>query len=171
MPATDHATFESNGTAPSARSAPARRAGVARAMRIATARLFLLCLMAVLLPSCHRTRTIVVGAKAFTEGYLLGHMAVMMLEDAGYDVEEQFGVASAAMRSALESGQIDLYYEYTGTAYTVYAGGTDTTVMSDSARVLEAVGDGRLTSRGLRSIAHRPAPITSNCFAVLRPLS
>jgi len=95
--------------------------------------------------SCSRGDEIVVGAKAFTEGYLLGHMAAMMLRDAGYDVEEQFGVKSSAMRSALESGQVDLYYEYTGTAYTVYAGGSDPEVMTDSARVLRAVReyDGR----------------------------
>jgi len=99
-------------------------------------------LLAILLPllllSCERDDTIVVGAKAFTEGYLLGHMAAMMLEDAGYDVEEQFGLATAAMRGALETGQVDLYYEYTGTAYTVYAKGSDPAVMSDSAKVLHA---------------------------------
>ncbi len=92
-----------------------------------------------LLLSCSRSETIVVGAKAFSEGYLLGHMAVMVLEDEGYDVEEQFGLASSAMRSALESGQVDLYYEYTGTAYAVYDGGKDIAVMSDSARLLAAV--------------------------------
>lgn len=92
-----------------------------------------------LLLSCDRRQTIVVGAKAFTEGYLLGHLAVLVLEDAGYDVEEQFGLATAAMRGALETGQVDLYYEYTGTAYTIYAGGKDQEVMTDSARVLDAV--------------------------------
>jgi osmoprotectant transport system substrate-binding protein len=96
-------------------------------------------LLLLVLASCSPDDRIVVGAKAFTEGYLLGHMAVLVLEDAGYSVEEQFGVASSAMRSALESGQVDLYYEYTGTAYTVYAGGSDPAVMSDSAEVLEAV--------------------------------
>jgi osmoprotectant transport system substrate-binding protein len=96
-------------------------------------------LLLVVLASCSRSDRIVVGAKAFTEGYLLGHMAVLVLEDAGYNVEEQFGVASSAMRSALESGQVDLYYEYTGTAYTVYTGGSDPVVMSDSAQVLDAV--------------------------------
>ncbi len=101
--------------------------------------IILLLLPVLALLSCNRRDTIVVGAKAFTEGYLLGHMAALVLEDAGYQVEEQFGLATAAMRGALESGQVDLYYEYTGTAYTVYAGGTNPAVMSDSARVLEAV--------------------------------
>ncbi len=88
---------------------------------------------------CDRGDTVVVGAKAFTEGYILGHMAALVLRDAGYDVEEQFGLATTAMRSALETGQVDIYYEYTGTAYTVYAKGSDTLVMPDSALVLAAV--------------------------------
>jgi osmoprotectant transport system substrate-binding protein len=89
--------------------------------------------------SCSRSEKIVVGAKAFTEGYILGHMAEMALESAGYDVEEQFGLATTAMRGALETGQVDLYYEYTGTAYTVYAKGEDQRVMTDSGLVLDAV--------------------------------
>lgn len=98
-----------------------------------------LLLASLLLSSCSRDDTVVVGAKAFTEGYILGHMASLVLQDAGYDVEEQFGLATTAMRGALETGQVDLYYEYTGTAYTVYAKGADTAVMPDSARVLAAV--------------------------------
>lgn len=99
----------------------------------------LLILLPLLTSSCSRGETIVVGAKAFTEGYILGHMAAMVLERAGYEVEEQFGLATTAMRGALETGQVDLYYEYTGTAYTVYAKGEDQRVMTDSALVLDAV--------------------------------
>ena len=102
-------------------------------------RTVIITLVSLLFLSCSRDTTIVVGAKAFTEGYILGHMAAMVLEDAGYDVEEQFGLATTAMRSALETGQVDLYYEYTGTAYTVYAKGEDKGVMTDSALVLDAV--------------------------------
>lgn len=110
----------------------------------------LICLLAVVfvvLSACSRPETVVVGAKAFTEGYLLGHMAVMLLQNEGLDVEEQFGVASAAMRSALESGQIDLYYEYTGTAYVAYHGQSNRSVMIDSTAVLGAV-------RELDSVKH-----------------
>lgn len=99
----------------------------------------ILILLPLLALSCSRGDEIVVGAKAFTEGYILGHMAAMVLEHAGYDVEEQFGLATTAMRGALETGQVDLYYEYTGTAYTVYAKGTDQRVMTDSGLVLDAV--------------------------------
>jgi len=123
-------------------------------------------LLAALLLSCSRRDTIVVGAKAFTEGYLLGHMAAMVLEDAGYDVEEQFGLATAAMRGALESGQLDIYYEYTGTAYTVYAGGSDQEVMTDSARVLRAVRDYDSSSHDL--IWLKPLPFNDTYALLMR---
>lgn len=128
---------------------------VCRSRKVALCRL-LTALGLLLVGSCDRGDTVVVGAKAFTEGYLLGHMAVELLRHEGYDVEEQFGVASAAMRKALESGQIDLYYEYTGTAYSVYAGGSDITVMSDSARVLAAVREFDSTHHGLRWLTPLP---------------
>ena len=115
--------------------------------------ILLVCCLAL---SCSRQGTIVVGAKTFTEGYLLGHMAVMLLQEAGYDVHEQFGVATAAMRSALESGQIDLYFEYTGTAYTVYANGSDPDVMIDSARVFQVVKHFDETTNGLTWLAPLP---------------
>lgn len=121
-------------------------------------------LNAVLLGSCSRGDTIVVGAKAFDEGYVLGHIAVEALRRAGYDAEEQFGVASAAMRKGLETGQIDLYYEYTGTAYTVYAGGEDRGTMVDSARVLQAVRAHDSVTNGL--IWLRPMPF-NNTYALL----
>lgn len=123
-----------------------------------------LLILSLLILGCSRSDTIVVGAKAFSEGYLLGQMAVLMLENEGYAVEEQFGLASSAMRSALESGQVDLYYEYTGTAYTVYAKGTDVSVMSDSARVLAAVRSFDSTTHHLQWL--QPIPF-DNTYALL----
>ncbi|HVZ39502.1 MAG TPA: glycine betaine ABC transporter substrate-binding protein [Candidatus Kapabacteria bacterium] len=127
-------------------------------------------LLVALLPlaglSCSRGDTIVVGAKAFTEGYILGHMAVLVLRHDGFDVEEQFGLATTAMRSALETGQIDLYYEYTGTAYTVYAKGTNQSVMTDSARVLDAVRRFDSTQHGLIWLA--PIPFNDTYALLMR---
>jgi osmoprotectant transport system substrate-binding protein len=93
-------------------------------------------------------------------------MAVLVLRDAGFPVEEQFGVASTAMRGALESGQVDLYYEYTGTAYTVYEKGTDPAVMSDSARVLAAVRQSDSVGHGL--IWLRPLPFNDTYALLMR---
>ncbi len=64
--------------------------------------------------------TIHVGAKNFTEQYILGHMIVKLLENAGYDVDSTMGMGSTVTRKALETGQIDLYPEYTGTAWMLY---------------------------------------------------
>ena len=61
-----------------------------------------------------------VGAKDFTEQYILGHMMSILLEENGFDVSEQFGTGSVVTRQGLETGQTDLYAEYTGTASLVY---------------------------------------------------
>jgi len=67
-------------------------------------------------------KTIIVGAKNFTEQYVLGNMMSILLEENGFNVREQFGTGSAITREGLESGQTDLYAEYTGTASLVYLG-------------------------------------------------
>jgi osmoprotectant transport system substrate-binding protein len=61
-----------------------------------------------------------VGAKNFTEQYILGHMIVKLLENADYDVNATMGTGSTVTRKALETGQTDLYPEYTGTAWMLY---------------------------------------------------
>lgn len=62
-----------------------------------------------------------VGSKEFTEQLILGQMTVQMLEAAGADVADETGLeGSVAARRALESGEIDMYWEYTGTAWLTY---------------------------------------------------
>lgn len=58
---------------------------------------------------------IVVGSKIDTEGALLSQMIILMLDDAGYQVvdKSQFGT-TPIVKSALESGELDIYPEYTG---------------------------------------------------------
>ena len=65
-------------------------------------------------------KTVTVGAKNFTEQYILGSMVSLMLQDAGFDVKEQFGTGSSVTREGLVTGQTDLYPEYTGTAWAIY---------------------------------------------------
>lgn len=61
--------------------------------------------------------TITVGSKNFTEQYILGNMYALALEDASFDVEKKLDLGSEQIADkALQSGQIDLYPEYTGTA-------------------------------------------------------
>lgn len=79
-----------------------------------------ICLLATLASSAIAAGSIRVGAKNFTEQYVLGHMIAKLLDKAGYDVSTTMGTGSTVTRSALETGQIDLYPEYTGTAWTLY---------------------------------------------------
>jgi osmoprotectant transport system substrate-binding protein len=60
--------------------------------------------------------TIAVGSKDFTEQFILGHMYALALEDAGFEVERKLNLGGTDVaQAALESGEIDLYPEYTGT--------------------------------------------------------
>ena len=66
------------------------------------------------------TKKIVLGAKDFTEQYVLGNLMSLLLQENGFKVEEKFGTAAAITRAGLISGQIDLMPDYTGTASAVY---------------------------------------------------
>jgi osmoprotectant transport system substrate-binding protein len=60
--------------------------------------------------------TIVVGSKTFTEALLLGTLTYDYLEAKEYPVENKVGLGElAVVRPALESGEINCYWEYTGT--------------------------------------------------------
>ncbi|MDJ1137533.1 glycine betaine ABC transporter substrate-binding protein [Streptomyces iconiensis] len=59
--------------------------------------------------------TVVIGAKQFTEQWIIGEMYKQALTKAGYDVELKSNIGSTEIiDGALTSGQIDLYPEYTG---------------------------------------------------------
>lgn len=61
---------------------------------------------------------VVVGSKDFTESALLGEIVAQMLEARGIAVERNFELGGNLPHDALLAGKIDLYPEYTGTAYT-----------------------------------------------------
>lgn len=63
---------------------------------------------------------ITVGGKNFTEQQILASMTTQYLEGLGYDVDKRAGMGSAVVRRAQENGQIDLYWEYTGTSLITY---------------------------------------------------
>lgn len=64
-----------------------------------------------------------VGSKDFTEQLVLGHIAHQALLAAGAKAEPDIGnVGTVAARSSLESGETDLYWEYTGTSWIEFLG-------------------------------------------------
>lgn len=66
-----------------------------------------------------------VGSKEFTEQLILGNITKLALKAAGAKVNDQTGLAgSNAARQALSSGEIDMYWEYLGTAWINYLGET-----------------------------------------------
>lgn len=69
---------------------------------------------------------ITVGSKNFTENILLGYISEVALTAAGANVEDLTNIqGSPSNRLALEKGDIDLYWEYTGTSWINYQGQTE----------------------------------------------
>ncbi|HEU5045557.1 MAG TPA: glycine betaine ABC transporter substrate-binding protein [Nocardioidaceae bacterium] len=66
---------------------------------------------------------IAVGSKNFTEQLILGKMAVILLESAGAKVSDFTDIpGSASARAAQLQGEVDMEWEYTGTAWIAYLG-------------------------------------------------
>ena len=62
------------------------------------------------------------GTKGFTEHFILTEMTRLLLEDAGADVEVRDLPSTQQVRQALEGGDVDMYWEYTGTGWTNFLG-------------------------------------------------
>lgn len=69
---------------------------------------------------------ITVGSKDFDEQLVLGNIAKLLLADNGATVTDRINLGGTdATRAALTSGQIDMYWEYTGTAWVSFFGEDD----------------------------------------------
>ena len=105
---------------------------------------------------------IAVGSKEFTEQRVLGEISVQALEAAGATVEDRTGMAGTeAARRALLSGEIDAYWEYTGTAWITHLGHEDP--IPDNRRQYQAVAKEDLRKNNIRWLAPAPA---NNSFAI-----
>ena len=61
--------------------------------------------------------SISVGSKEFTESKVLGEITMEVLKNAGADVKTSSLSGSATVREALVKGEVDMYWEYTGTGW------------------------------------------------------
>jgi len=62
-----------------------------------------------------------VASKGFTEQVILGKIMVTLLQDRGIPVKDRTSLGGTNVcREALEQGQIDVYMEYTGTAWMTF---------------------------------------------------
>ena len=63
-------------------------------------------------------QAITIGAKSFSEQYILARLIGERLERAGYKVSYRDGLGSAVVHEALTSGAIDISVDYSGTLWT-----------------------------------------------------
>ncbi len=64
---------------------------------------------------------LVIGSQEGVQELLLGQMLILMLAEEGYDVVDQTGLGEpSTLRTALKSGTVDMYWEYTGVALSLF---------------------------------------------------
>lgn len=103
-----------------------------------------------------------VGSKDFTEQLILGQITFQALENAGADVEDQIGLAGTdAARQALLSGDIDMYWEYTGTIWINHLGNTKP--IPDPKKQYDAAAEADMKENDLKLL--EPAPF-NNTYAL-----
>jgi len=64
--------------------------------------------------------TVIVGAKTFTEQYILAQLITGRLQDAGFRTQTMESLGSTVAFDALVAGQIDCYVDYSGTIWANY---------------------------------------------------
>ena len=111
--------------------------------------------------------TIKVGSKNFTEQKVLGEIYAQAFEAAGYTVETQLnlGDEKTALK-ALESGDIDAYPEYTGTALLSFFGVQADKLPSEEAAAYEQAKKG-FAKKDLTALEPTPF-VSSNEVAVTK---
>jgi osmoprotectant transport system substrate-binding protein len=106
------------------------------------------------LSGTQRDAQFAVGSESFTEQEVLGNIAIEVLEAAGATVIDRTGLGNEAVRQALESGEIDLYWEYTATGWLVHLSETDS--ISDHREQYKAVARQDLEENDIKWLD--PAP-------------
>lgn len=102
-----------------------------------------------------------VGSKEFTEQLVLGQVLVQALESAGADVNDKTNLTgTSVVRQSLDSGEIDLYYEYTGTGWITILG--ETTPVPGAQEQFDAVKE-KDAANGITWFARAEA---NNTFAI-----
>lgn len=113
------------------------------------------------LPDLPEDATLTVTGKNFTEQLILGKIGVIAARAAGFTVEDLTNVpGSVPMRELMLSGEADMTWDYTGTAWLTYMGETEG--IPDKQEQWQAVHDADLPN-GLTWLP--PAPL-NNTYAM-----
>ncbi|MEZ7123983.1 glycine betaine ABC transporter substrate-binding protein [Nonomuraea sp. AD125B] len=108
---------------------------------------------------------LVVGSKDFTENIVLGKIAAQLLKAHGADVVDKTNLGGTAPnRKALEAGEIDLYWEYSGTGWIEHLKKTEP--IRDSAGQFKATADEDLSKNKIRWIG--PTPLNNTYALAIR---
>jgi osmoprotectant transport system substrate-binding protein len=106
-------------------------------------------------------QTLTVGGKEFAEQIVLCKMTIALLQSTGATVIDRCDTkGSANVRAALTTGQIDMYWEYTGTAWRTYLAQEST--IADPATLYQAV---RAADAGNQITWFDPTPF-NNTYAI-----
>jgi osmoprotectant transport system substrate-binding protein len=99
--------------------------------------------------------SVAVGSKDFDEQLILGEMMVAAFEEAGATVNNKVDLGGTNIaRSALESGEIDIYMEYNGTGWVVHLGQENPSFDPDELTAL--VSDRDLAENSIAWIGRSP---------------
>ena len=109
-----------------------------------------------------------VGSKKFTEQILLGEMYAQAFADEGYDVTRKLNLGSEqVMDKALQDGTIDLYPEYTGTAYVAILGKPPESYPKTEKETYEQVAKYYKNRKDTPMQMLKPAPFENNYGIVM----
>lgn len=104
--------------------------------------------LAPVLPATGRP-AVTIGAKGFSEQYILARLIGQRLTAAGYRVRYREGLGSAVAFGALAGGDIDVYVDYSGTLWTNQMGRSD---VPPRAAIVRGVADWAAREHGVRSL-------------------
>jgi osmoprotectant transport system substrate-binding protein len=107
------------------------------------------------LSGTQREAQFAVGSESFTEQEVLGNITIEVLGAADATVIDRTGLGgNEDVRAALESGEIDLYWEYTATGWLVHL--SETSTIPDPKEQYDAVARQDLEENGIKWLD--PAP-------------
>lgn len=103
-----------------------------------------------------------VASKNFTEQLLLCEITALRLESEGAAVERTCGMAgSSAVREALQSGAVDMYWEYTGSGWLIHLAQTE--IITDPALQYEKL---RALDQSTNNVMWLPTSPANNTYAI-----
>lgn len=108
--------------------------------------------------------TFTVGSKDFSESIILGEITLDLLRAHGANVNDKTNIkGSTNTRTALTSGNIDMYWDYTGTGWVTYL--KHTTPIPDAQQQYDAVAKEDLSTNKI--VWGKPAPLNNTyAFAI-----